>query len=61
MTSFVNSAFLTKEPCYKFMLKYDTQNYFGQFTKTLSLCFLLNTTHAEMVMCTLLCLIVEVS
>ena len=39
MTSFVNSALLTEEPCYKFMLKYDTQNYFGQFTNTLSLCF----------------------
>ena len=39
MTSFVNSVLLTEEPCYKLLLKYGTQSYFQQGTKTLSLCF----------------------
>ena len=35
----MNSTLLTEEPCRKFMSKYDTQNYFRQFRKTLSLFF----------------------
>ena len=33
------------------MLKYDTQNCFKQFTKTLKLCFQWNATQIEMAMC----------
>ena len=33
---FWNSALLTDKPCNNFMLKYDTQNEFRQFTKILS-------------------------
>ena len=51
---FVKSALLKEEPCYKFMLEYDTQNYFRQLTKTLNLCFLSivfsEIQHTEMVM-----------
>ena len=37
MTSFVNSALLTEEPCYIFMLKYVTQDYFRQFTNVIGI------------------------
>ena len=33
--SFLSSALLTVEPCCKFMLKNDIQNYLRQFTKIL--------------------------
>ena len=36
MTSFANTVLLMEENCYKFTLKYETQNYYGQFTKHLS-------------------------
>ena len=39
MTYFVSSALLTEVPCYKFMLKHDSQIYFLQFMKILDLCF----------------------
>ena len=35
--SFLNGVLLRDEPCCKFMLKYDFQNYFRQFTKTFSM------------------------
>ena len=41
---------LTKKPCRTFILKYDTQNYFRPFKKTLSICFQWNTAKTEMLM-----------
>ena len=32
------------------MLKHDTEKYFQQFTKTLSICFEWNTTHTDLLM-----------
>ena len=45
----VNSSW-TEEPCDNIMLKYNTQNYFRQFTKTLSF-FFSEIQNREMVMC----------
>ena len=39
MISFISGTLLKEKPCYKFMLKHDTKNYFRQFMKTLSTCF----------------------
>ena len=40
MISFITGTLLKEELCCKFMLKQNVKNYFGQFTKTLSICFL---------------------
>ena len=39
MISFVSDNFLKEEPCCKSLLKYNINNYFRQFTKTLTICF----------------------
>ena len=39
MTSFVNSALLVEELFYKFMLKYNTQNYFSLIHENLKFLF----------------------
>ena len=53
MISFISGTLLREESCCKFMLKYDIKSYLRQFTKTLSICFKLNTTHTDLVMCNL--------
>ena len=47
----MSSVLLKEELCWKLMLKYDTQDYFRQFTKTLSVWFQGNTTHTDLLMC----------
>ena len=51
MISYVHGNLFQKDLCCKFMLKNDIKNYHWQFTKTLSICFQWNTTHADLVMC----------
>ena len=51
MISFISGTLLKKEPCCKFMLKYDIKNYFRQLKKTLSTFFQWNTANSDLLMC----------
>ena len=47
IVSFISATLLKKEPCCKFMLKYDIKSHFRQFTKILIIRFHWNTTHTS--------------
>ena len=51
MISFISNTLLNEKPCYKFMLKHYIINYFRQFTKNINICFQINITHRDLVMC----------
>ena len=56
MISFISGTYLTEKACCKFMLKYDTKNYFQQFTQNLSISFQWNATHTDLLMYNYFCL-----
>ena len=51
MISFISDTLLKEEPCWKFMLKYDSENSFQQLTKTLLSILSSEIQHTELVMC----------